>query len=115
MDEQQPPQQPRNNNLGEISYLFLSSVREKAGNGAARPQRIPPQSSQKPAVSIDLTPEEFDRAAGGGETAGDRGKAPVPQITAIVAGHLNGKQLDRAKDYARHLASTGKRIGLIEV
>jgi len=114
MSDDQQQQQPRSNsNLGEISYLFLSAVRDKAGNGATRPQRIPP----KPAISIDLTPEEFDREASGhpSESAEERGRAPVPQVTAVVAGHLNGKQLDRAKDYARHLASTGMRIGLIEV
>jgi hypothetical protein len=116
MSDQQPHEQPRNN-LGEISYLFLSSVREKAGNGAARPQRIPPQSAPKPAHTIDLTPEEFARAADGNQApeTEDRGRAPIPQVTAIIAGHLNGKQFDRAKDYARNLAATGVRVGLIEV
>ena len=116
MDEQQPPQpSQQRNHLGEISYLFLSSVREKTGNGAQRPQRIPP----RPAHSIDLTPEEFEAAASAGDaqemtSSEERGRAPIPRVTAIVAGHLNGKQFDRAKDYARHLASTGMRVGLIE-
>src|SRR5207248_389850 len=39
----------------------------------------------------------------------------VPPVTAVIGGHLNGKQLERTKQYARHLAAKGKRVGLIEV
>jgi hypothetical protein len=117
--------------LREISHLFLSSVRDMAGNGAPRPQRIPPSKQQQqqqqqqqpsPNHSLDMTAEEFaqmfgsmDDADGANETP-DRGLAPVPPVHAIIGGHLNGKQFDRAKEYARHLASTaGLRVGLIEV
>ena len=64
-------------NLREISHLFLSSIRDKAGNGAAKPQRIPPGGAAKPPatpdpnVSLDLTPEEFARMFGGGAMDGD--------------------------------------------
>src|SRR5262249_24903556 len=36
-------------------------------------------------------------------------------VTAVIGTHLNGKLFDRAKEYARHLAASGARIGLIEV
>jgi hypothetical protein len=39
----------------------------------------------------------------------------TPPVTAIIATHLNGRQLTRARDYARHLAASGQRIGLIEI
>jgi hypothetical protein len=108
-----------NQNLSEISHLFLSSVRERAIGNAPRPQRTPPP-APKLDVSIDLTPEEFAQVFGGSDeadhdAAGDRGPAPVPGVVAIIGGHLNGKQFDRAKDYARHLAASGLRVGLIEV
>src|SRR5262245_21692347 len=111
MSDQQPSQ-PSRNTLGEISYLFLSSVREKAGNGGARPQRTPPP---KIAHTIDLSPEEFARAVDGEEPSdSDRGRATIPEVTAVIGSHLNGKQFDRAKEYARHLAGSGMRVGLIE-
>ena len=94
------PQQPHqpDRNLAEISHLFLSAVRDKAG-GPARPQRTPPPKT--PAVSIDLTPEEFAQVAAAGDenesaSPAAPGSAPVPPVTAIIGGHLNGKQFDRA-------------------
>ena len=33
----------------------------------------------------------------------------------MIASHLNGKQFDRVKEYARHLAGQFGRIGLIEL
>jgi hypothetical protein len=113
-----PSHQP-DHNLSEISHLFLSSVRDKTTGGAPRPQRTPPPrtSLPKPAVSIDLTPEEFAQVFADEEAdkPQDRGPAPVPQVTAIIGGHLNGKQFDRVKEYARHLAAEGTRVGLIEI
>ena len=119
--------------LREISHLFLSNVRDLAGNGMPRPQRTPPPRPQScetstppppttittPAHSLDMTPEEFAQMFGGPEEreeTPDRGLAPVPHVHAIVGGHLGAKQFDRAKEYARHLASTmGLRVGLIEI
>ena len=117
---------PSKENLREISHLFLSSVRDLASNGAPRPQRTPPPRPQAPSHSLDMTPEEFAQMFGGidghdetAETANqspERGLAPVPHVHAIIGAHLNGKQFDRAKEYARHLASTaGLRVGLIEI
>lgn len=119
MSQPSPEHRP-DENLREISHLFLSSIRDKAGNGAARPQRTPPGKALHPNHSLDLTPEEFAQVFGGIEDAGsgesvDRGPVEVPPVVAIIGSHLNGRQFDRAKDYARHLASTGKRIGLIEL
>jgi hypothetical protein len=121
-------EQPQKRSLSEISHLFLSSVRDRHTNGAPRPQRIPPgqpRPVQRPAtplpsdggdLSIDLTPEEFAQVFG--EPTADVESAPVrrtPQVTALLSGHLNGRQFDRVKEYARHLASRHGRIGLIEL
>src|SRR4051794_12876657 len=107
MSDPQPQHQP-SKNLTEISHLFLSSLRDKTTNGAPRPQRTPPASqSSSPAqpISIDLTPEEFAQVFGGEDAEqADRGPAPVPRISAVIGAHLNGRQFDRAKEYARHLA-----------
>lgn len=100
--------------LSEISHLFLSAVREKASPGSARPQRTPP----KPTVSIDLTPEEFAAAAGeldDAQSQSPRGHASVSRVSAVLCSHLSGKPIDRVKDYARHLAAQGTRVGLIEM
>ncbi len=112
MSDQQPPQDRK---LSEISHLFLSSIRQKASNGQTPPRRIPP--GQKADFGNDLTPEELAGVSTEEAQAEnpDRDGAPVPQITALIASHLNGKQLDRAKQYARHLTADGSRIGLIEV
>jgi len=99
--------------LRDISHLFLSSVRDKAMNGAAKPNRVPP--GKKMDVSIDLTPEEFARICSG--TPADTLLNPVRKVpvTAILASHLNGTQFDRVKQYARSLSSRVGRIGLIEL
>jgi hypothetical protein len=100
--------------LSEISHLFLSSIRQKASNGNAPPRRIPPE--QKAVFTSDLTPEELAGVSTEEQAAtSDVDETPVPQITAVIASHLNGKQLERAKEYARHLTADGSRIGMIEV
>jgi len=92
--------------LSEISHLFLSSIREKASNGSTPPKRVPP--SQPTTDTIDLTPEEL---AG---VLGDDESAPITApVTAVIAWHLTSKPLDRVRDYARHLAADGSRVGLI--
>ncbi len=125
---EQPPQK---RSLSEISHLFLSSVRDRQTNGAPRPQRTPPGAAQPtpPAsqpgqaapntnMSIDLTPEEFAQVFGERDPAALEQSAPAArpaQVTAVIGTHLNGKQFDRVKEYARHLAAQGARIGLIEL
>jgi hypothetical protein len=105
--------QPNNRpNLGEISHLFLSSVRDRQTNGAPRPTRVPP--GKKIDVSVDLTPEEFAQMSGGSVEASSNGVRKVP-VTAVLASHLNGSQFDRVKQYARHLVGRVGRVGLIEI
>ncbi|HEY8668254.1 MAG TPA: hypothetical protein VIL86_16515 [Tepidisphaeraceae bacterium] len=105
--------------LSEISHLFLSSVRQRQTGGQQRPRRTPPGGVPRPAVSIDLTPEEFAKRFNAPQAAeqlqATPPEVPIPPVTAILGAHLNGKQFDRVKQYARHLADAGQRIGLIEV
>lgn len=132
--------------LSEISHLFLSSIREKQTNGSPRPLRTPPQASpasQAPPHPhglpprepggpwsgmnfSDLTAEEMAHVAGphaspangapGPARSASPGGAALRSVSAVIAAHLNGKQFDRVKDYARHLAGqVGGRIGLIEL
>jgi hypothetical protein len=72
------------------------------------------QSSSSPAddaqAGLDAAPDQLpptDDAA--------PSESRTPPVTAIIAAHLNGRQLNRARDYARHLAASGQRIGLIEI
>jgi hypothetical protein len=119
-EQRKDPQRP----LSEIGHLFLSSIRDRQTNGANRPVRRPPggtsNNSQnelpKPVMpdhSIDLTPEEFAQVYGGGESAAK--EEARPDVTAVIAAHLNGRQIDRVREYAAHIASTSGRVGLIEV
>ncbi|CAN5484470.1 hypothetical protein BH10PLA1_BH10PLA1_10260 [soil metagenome] len=115
-----------NQSLSEISHLFLSNVRDLPRPGAARPQRIPPGGKriESPAApveptpvhsSVDLTPEEFAEVFGQIDLDDDK-PSKQPIVTAVLASHLSGGQVDRVKEYARHYAaSNGHRVGLIEV
>jgi hypothetical protein len=107
--------------LSEISHLFLSSVRENAA-GPTRPMRIPPgghrlaqevspRSSSRIPVSIDLTPEEYARVVS--EPAESAEQPPYGAVSALICSQFNGQQLDRARQYAQHLAGAGQRVGLI--
>lgn len=112
MHDEQPKKKP----LSEIGHLFLSSVRERQLNGLPLPQRTPPGGTPAPRsdVSLDLTPEEYAQVFGEGADEAVVARR-TPPVTAIIGEHLNGKQLSRVKDYARHLATAGGRIGLIEL
>src|SRR5262245_3017118 len=114
-DQPQPDQPQPDKKLSEIGHLFLSSIRSRASNGNPPPQRTPPGVRRD--VEIDLTPEEFAQVFGEDDLPEqpietERG---VSEVTAVIASHLNGKQLDRVREYARHLTADGSRIGLIEV
>ena len=104
-------QKPKKRSLSEISHLFLSSVRDRQTNGAPRPQRMAPRRSD---LTIDLTPEEFASVYGGSEAAPEPQRRVVP-VAAVIGAHLNGKQFDRVKQYARHRAGAAGRVGLIEM
>jgi hypothetical protein len=108
-DQQQPRQ---NQSLSEISHLFLSSIRDKAGvGGAERPKRTPPTS--RPAdqamedISRDFSTPEMD--------ALNRTTQPIGPVVAVIASHLGPRQSAKARQYAAHLAASGKRVGLIEI
>src|SRR5262245_15872966 len=106
-------EQPKKKSLSEISHLFLSSVRDNAAagnNGAPRPKRLPP-GAPRPDVSVDLTPEEYAQVYGGGSAptpAMEPERPAIAPVSAVIAQHLNGKQFDRVKEYARHLAAGDK-------
>jgi len=106
------PTDPNRRGLSEISHLFLSSVRDRQTQGAPRPTRTPP----KTPVSIELTPEELAQAMPATTPATEVSDAAHhPPISAILATHLNGKQFEYVMQYARHLAGTCGRVGMIEV
>jgi hypothetical protein len=116
MNEQQPNSPQPKRSISEISHLFLSSVRDRQTGGQPRPTRLPPKQP-----SIDLTPEEYAQVFGGTEPAARPTEDPaahaarIPPITALITLHLNGTANDRIREYARHLAANGERIGVLEV
>src|SRR5438067_6179997 len=112
------PKQPRS--ISEISHLFLSSVRDKQTGGAPRPTRTPPPPAPHDTTAshndIELTPEEYAEVFSGNDNATDaQADLRIPPVTAIIAQHLNGRAHERVKEYARHLAANGQRVGLLEV
>jgi hypothetical protein len=120
----QTPKQPRS--ISEISHLFLSSVRDKQTGGTSRPVRTPPQKraatpealASQATPSIDLTPEEYAQVFAGADadhSDAEASEVRIPPVTAVIAQHLNGRAVERVKDYARHLAANGERVGLLEV
>jgi len=124
-------EEQKKKSLSEISHLFLSSVRDNstAGGNGARPKRIPPggeRNAPRPSVppisrttmSIDLTPEEYARVIDESESldsASQPEQPPIGPISALICSHFSTLQLERAKEYARHLAGSGERIGLLHV
>jgi hypothetical protein len=102
------PDQPNNPRkpLSEISHLFLSHLREQAGEGRSRPVRIPPGS--KPASSDnDLSPDELGQLDGPTDVVRRR------RVTGIIGHHLNGHLVDRSMQFASALAAAGERVGMI--
>jgi hypothetical protein len=83
--------------LSEISHLFLSSIRETAGENRSRPVRLPPGADRN--TEPKPTP--------------DVGETQRRRVTAVIGAHLNGDLLDRAGQFASRLASSGERVGLI--
>ena len=116
-------EQPQKRSLSEISHLFLSSVRDKQTQGAPRPQRIPPgtaraEESHPAKNSEGLTSRLNHLPPHSSRFAQPEAVDPVrrsPTVSAVIGAHFNGSQPDRVKEYARHLAATHGRIGLIEL
>src|SRR5688572_5757191 len=115
MNDQQPHTPKRS--IGEIGHLFLSSVRDRQTGGQPRPLRVPPVGPKEP--SIDLTPEEYAQVFGAPERSArpteESSPARIPPITALITVHLNGTANDRVREYARHVAANGERVGVLEV
>ena len=132
MSDELDHEQPTKKSLSEISHLFLTSVRDNA-TGGARPTRMPPGSfnpgGRPPATpgnnaSIDVTPEEFSQAFGVRRMTDEfvpaiaddsPNRPPVGPVSALICPQLTARQAERAREYARHLAVGGDRVGLIEV
>lgn len=114
-------EEQKKKSLSEISHLFLSSVRDNA-TGGAHPRRIPPGGERitprpgpRSAMSIDLTPDEYARSVSESEASNEAENPPYGPMSAIICSQFNGQQLQRAREYARHLSAGGERIGLIQV
>ena len=113
-------EQPKNpRSLSDISHLFLSSVRERQTGSAARPQRTPPPKNDvrdaresRDSRDTDLTPQEFQHVLNEAQEEPSEASA-VPPVRAVIASHLGSRQFDAVRSYARSLASSGRRIGLI--
>ncbi|HEV8290830.1 MAG TPA: hypothetical protein VGP94_02865 [Tepidisphaeraceae bacterium] len=105
------PKNPRS--LSDISHLFLSSVRERQTGSSARPQRTPPpKNDARDSRDSDLTPQEFQHVLNDAPESPSEAVA-VPPVRAVIASHLGSRQFDAVRCYARSLASSGRRIGLI--
>ncbi|WP_428938566.1 hypothetical protein [Fontivita pretiosa] len=128
----QPQQSQASRNLSEISHLFLSGVRQRAGHGAPQPVRTPPSAAQsrpRTDLTVDLTPEEFAHVFGDQLPAGQpvacgatdssdsaaRGGPSIGPVRAVLASHLGVRQLARVQEYAASLCADGQRVGLIAV
>lgn len=139
-----PTEDDQPQSVNDISHLFLSNVRSVAGQGMPRPQRKPPGAHSLPAdsqpqaershasshagmsdeagiPSVDLTPEEYAHVFGPtGKSAAHPAAASIAcddiaPVTALLASHLGMRQLERAREYARHVAASGQRVGLIDL
>lgn len=123
MSDANNPNRP-NRPLSEISHLFLTSLREQAGENRNRPVRIPPGQTRQEGrgkVPVDLTPEEFAQVYGKPASplmddsidAGDVEDVQRKRVTAIVGSHMNGQIHESVLAYAASLTANGQRIGLL--
>lgn len=101
------------NNMDELGRLFLGDVRRGQTGGQPLPRRKAPAAS-RPDISIDLTPEEFAGMCGP-QSRGRQQHDARPALRAVIASHLNGRQGQCVRQYARHEAAAGVRVGLIEL
>jgi len=83
----------------ELAHVFGSgSQRPSSAEAALAADAQPHASAVKPTVA-----EQEPTASG------------IAPVTALLASHLGARQIERARDYARHLAASGERIGLIDL
>jgi hypothetical protein len=116
-----------NRPLSEISHLFLTSLREQAGENRNKPVRIPPGQRRPTSPHatanepIDLSPEEFAHMEGKSQSpfiddsinAGDVQDAQRKRVTAIVGPQLGGQLHESVLAFAASLTAEGQRIGLL--
>jgi hypothetical protein len=106
-------EQSKQPSLSEISHLFLTGLRQRQTHGAHPPTRKAP-----PAVSIDLTPEEFAGPTSPQESEGliaPAADVPQPRLSVVLAHHLGDNALKNVHQYAAFVAETCQRVGLIEL
>lgn len=107
----------RDNNrpLSEISHLFLSSLREQAGENRAKPVRIPP--GQRAAQANE--PMDLSRANSplmdDSIDAGDVQEIQRKRVTAIVGPQLGSQLHESVLTFAASLSADGQRIGLLTI
>jgi hypothetical protein len=118
---------PQRTPPGGQQPLAQSASATAAASPAVRP-------SHNPSAAVDLTPEEYaqvlaPRASNSSSfeipksndaqsspvTDHSDAAVPIAPVTALLASHLCGRQLERARDYARHLAGSVGRVGLIDL
>jgi hypothetical protein len=107
MSDTNKPNRP----LSEISHLFLSNIRKRQTAGASMPRRTPPP-PLRPSRSDELSEEEMALV---GAPAAPSDGIQLPPVSAVIAGHLNGKATEQTRRLARHLAAAGQRVGLMEL
>src|SRR5258706_16245460 len=114
-----PPQARENNGQRAVASGQSNNSANSELSMTNPPSSLPTAHCPPPTSSIDLTPEEYAQVAGQSDpaerVAAGEGTAPIPPVTAVIAQHLNGRAPERVRDYARHLAANGERIGLLEV
>src|SRR4051794_1279133 len=103
---QEQPRNPRS--LSDISHLFLSSVRDRQTGSAPRPQRTPPPKNEQ--RHAEPLPHDLGQPLGEEHRSNT---SPVPPVRAVLASHLGSRQFDAVRTYAKSLASSGRRVGLI--
>ena len=106
--------------LSEISHLFLTELRQRQTNGAARPARKPPGEAMPRAEALppvaggDEKPAEIAVGSGAGEETETISPARR-SISLVIAHHLGAAAARGALDYARHVAATSGPVALIEL
>jgi len=96
--------------LSEISHLFLSEVRQRAGAPATRPTRVPPP--RREVAPEPVAEEAAEAVADPSQIPSDQFKSP--EISVVLASHLSDRPAQRVRQYVRQLAAQCGRVGLIE-
>jgi hypothetical protein len=129
-----PPRKP-GRSLSEISHLFLSSIRDAAGEDRRRPNRLPPGANRsgvnRPGSEHAEAPhaeglhDATDLASGMiGPMSGDELSAMEAfdgmedqstrrRVTAVVTAHGDAELDDHVARFAGDLARNGARVGVV--